>query len=90
MHATGLTQILEILQAHGLMERSDETFISAQDLIELDEHLALIEMDDDDCRCRSGQWQQVPPTTVPELIKRQKQRIRDLEQRIEDAYNALG
>lgn len=41
--SAALTQLLEILQAHGLMERSDERFLSAQDLVELNEHLALIE-----------------------------------------------
>ena len=34
--STALTQLLEILQAHGLMERSDERFLSAQDLVQLD------------------------------------------------------
>lgn len=29
--STALTQLLEILQAHGLMERSDERFLSAPD-----------------------------------------------------------
>lgn len=44
--SAGLTQVLEILQAHGLMERSDERFLSAQDLVELNEHLALIETEE--------------------------------------------
>ena len=38
--STMLTQLLEILQAHGLMERSDERFLSAQDLVQLDGYLA--------------------------------------------------
>lgn len=38
--STALTQLLEILQAHGLMERSDERFLSAQDLVQLDGYLA--------------------------------------------------
>lgn len=91
MQATGLTQILEILQAHGLMDRSDETFVSAQDLIELDEHLELIPMaDEDNWRYRTPERQRVEPTTVPELIRQQRRRIKDLEETLDDVRNALG
>ena len=38
--SAALTQLLEILQAHGLMERSDEQFLSAHDLVQLDGYLA--------------------------------------------------
>lgn len=86
MHATGLTQILEILQAHGLMERSDETFISAQDLVSLDAQLGATEPDGDDYdRPKADDW----PKTVNELVERQRQRIRDLENRIDNAISAL-
>lgn len=91
MQATGLTQILEILQAHGLMDRSDGTFVSAQDLIELDEHLELIPMaDEDSLRYRPADRQRVEPKTVPELIRQQRRRIKDLEETLDDVRNALG
>ncbi len=44
--STMLAQLLEILQAHGLMERSDERFLSAQDLVQLDGYLAAYAGDD--------------------------------------------
>ena len=72
--STMLTQLLEILQAHGLMERSDERFLSAQDLVQLDGYLAA---DDGD---GTG-----PRSTEEEL----RAQIRALEERIDDARAAL-
>ena len=73
--STALTQLLEILQAHGLMERSDERFLSAQDLVQLDGYLAAYDGDD------TG-----PRSTEDEL----RAQIRALEERIDDARAALG
>lgn len=72
--STALTQLLEILQAHGLMERSDERFLSAQDLVQLDGYLAASDGDD------TG-----PRSTEDEL----RAQIRALEERIDDARAAL-
>lgn len=86
MRTTYLTQILEILQKHGLMGRSDETFVSAQDLVSLDAQLEAIRMDDEDWgRCSPVG----PSTTVNDVIAEQKRRIRDLENRIANALDAL-
>ena len=73
--STALTQLLEILQAHGLMERSDERFLSAQDLVQLDGYLAAVDGND------TG-----PRSTEDEL----RAQIRALEERIDDALAALG
>lgn len=72
--SAGLTQLLEILQAHGLMERSDETFLSARDLVQLDDYLAQY-----DTR-RAG-----PYDTVDDM----RCRIRYLEDRIYEALQVL-
>ncbi len=72
--STMLAQLLEILQAHGLMERSDERFLSAQDLVQLDGYLAAYDGDD------TGQR-----STEEEL----RAQIRALEERIDDALAAL-
>lgn len=72
--STMLTQLLEILQAHGLMERSDERFLSAQDLVQLDGYLAADDGND------TG-----PRSTEDEL----RAQIRALEERIDDARAAL-
>lgn len=72
--STMLTQLLEILQAHGLMERSDERFLSAQDLVQLDGYLAAHDGDG------TG-----PRSTEDEL----RAQIRALEERIDDARAAL-
>lgn len=73
--STALTQLLEILQAHGLMERSDERCLSAQDLVQLDGYLAAVDGND------TG-----PRSTEDEL----RAQIRALEERIDDALAALG
>ena len=73
--STMLTQLLETLQAHGLMERSDERFLSAQDLVQLDGYLAAVDGND------TG-----PRSTEDEL----RAQIRALEERIDDALAALG
>ena len=73
--SAALTQLLEILQAYGLMERSDERFISAQDLVQLDGYLAAVDGND------TG-----PRSTEDEL----RAQIRALEERIDDARAALG
>lgn len=73
--STVLTQVLEILQAHGLMERSDETFLSARDLVTLDDFLSQFDM-------RGVR----PGATVDDL----RAQIRALEERIDDARAALG
>ena len=72
--STALTQLLEILQAHGLMERSDERFLSAQDLVQLDSYLASYDSDN------TG-----PRSTEEEL----RAQIHALEERIDDALAAL-
>ena len=72
--STMLTQLLEILQAHGLMERSGERFLSAQDLVQLDGYLAAVDGND------TG-----PRSTEDEL----RAQIRALEERIDDARAAL-
>lgn len=72
--STALTQLLEILQAHGLMERSDERFLSAQDLVQLDGYLIGVDGND------TG-----PRSTEDEL----RAQIRALEERIDDARAAL-
>ena len=87
--STMLTQLLEILQAHGLMERSDERFLSAQDLVELNEHLALIETEDES-EYRYASYATHPhPRSVDELIREQRRQIDDLERRISNVYAAL-
>lgn len=68
------TALLEILQAHGLMERSDERFLSAQDLVQLDGYLAAYDGND------TG-----PRSTEDEL----RAQIRALEERIDAARAAL-
>ena len=72
--STALTQLLEILQAHGLMERSGERLLSAQDLVQLDGYLAAADSDN------TG-----PRSTEDEL----RAQIRALEERIDDARAAL-
>lgn len=72
--STALTQLLEILQAHGLMERSDETFLSARDLVQLDGYLAAYDGDNT-----------APRATEEEL----RAQTRALEERIDDALAAL-
>lgn len=89
MSASDLTQIVEILQEHGLMARSYEGYTSARDLVELDERLACIPMIDDDWRYRTPERQRVEPKTVPELIRWQSRRIRELEEMLDDVRNAL-
>ncbi len=72
--STALTQLLEILQAHGLMERSDERFLSAKDLVQLDGYLAAYDGND------TG-----PRATEEEL----RAQTRALGERIDDALAAL-
>lgn len=86
---SALTQLLEILQSHGLMDRSDEGFVSAMDLVELDAHLEAIATED----MEGAGWRYAKsspePMTVQELIHKQRREIDDLEQRIGDAIAAL-
>lgn len=72
--STALTQLLEILQAHGLMERSDERFLSAQDLVQLDGYLAV------------GDGNDTGPRSTEDELRAQ---IRALEERIDAALAAL-
>ena len=88
--SAGLTQVLEILQAHGLMERSDERFLSAQDLVELNEHLALIETEEPSEYRRASYATHPQPRSVDGVIRDLRAQIRDLEERIDDARAALG
>lgn len=71
---SALTQLLEILQSHGLMERSDEQFVSAHDLTRLDCYLGSY----DDSHMG-------PRRTEDEL----RERIHELEERIDNALSAL-
>lgn len=88
--STMLTQLLEILQAHGLMERSNERFLSAQDLVELNEHLALIETEELTEYRRASYGSNPQPRSVDRLIRDLRAQIRALEERIDDARAALG
>ena len=102
--STALTQLLEILQAHGLMERSDERFLSAQDLVELNEHLALIETYELTEYRRASYGSGPQPRSVDGVIRDLRAQISDLraqirdlraqiralEERIDDARAALG
>lgn len=88
--SAALTQVLEILQAHGLMERSDERFLSAQDLVELNEHLALIDTYELTEYMRASYGSKPQPRSVDGVIRDLRAQIRDLEERIDDARAALG
>lgn len=85
-----LTQLLEILQAHGLMERSDERFLSAQDLVELNEHLQLIQTEELTEYRRASYGSNPQPRSVDRLIRDLRAQIREMEERIDDARAALG
>lgn len=87
--SAALTQVLEILQAHGLMERSDERFLSAQDLVELNEHLALIETYELTEYRRASHGSDPQPRSVDRLIRDLRAQIRDMEERMDDARAAL-
>ena len=88
--SAGLTQVLEILQAHGLMERSDERFLSAQDLVELNEHLQLIQTEELTEYRRASYGSNPQPRSVEGVIRDLRAQIRALEERIDDARAALG
>ena len=87
--SAALTQLLEILQAHGLMERSGERFLSAQDLVELNEHLALIETEDESEYRHASYATHPQPRSVDDLVQEQRREIADLERRISNVYAAL-
>lgn len=88
--STALTQLLEILQAHGLMGRSDERFLSAQDLVELNEHLQLIQTEELTEYRRASYGSNPQPRSVDHLIRDLRAQIRALEERIDDARAALS
>lgn len=88
--STALTQLLEILQAHGLMERSDERFLSAQDLVELNEHLALIETEELTEYRRASYGSNPQSRSAGSLIRDLRAQIRDMEERMDDARAALS
>lgn len=87
--SAALTQVLEILQAHGLMERSDERFLSAQDLVELNEHLALIETYELTEYRRATYGSNPQPRSVEGVIRDLRAQIRDMEERMDEARAAL-
>ena len=84
--SAALTQVLEILQAHGLMERSDERFLSAQDLVE---HLALIETYELTEYRRASYGSNPQPRSVDGVIRDLRAQIRDMEERMDEARAAL-
>lgn len=88
--STALTQLLEILHAHGLMERSDERFLSAQDLVELNEQLALIETEELTEYRRASYGSNPQPRSVDSLIRDLRAQIRDMEERMDNARAALS
>lgn len=88
--SAALTQLLEILQAHGLMERSDERFLSAQDLVELNEHLALIDTEELTEYMRASYGSKPQPRSVDGVIRDLRAQIRDMEERMDEARAALG
>lgn len=88
--STALTQLLEVLQAHGLMERSDERFLSAQDLVELNEQLALIETEELTEYRRASYGSNPQPRSVDSLIRDLRAQICDMEERMDNARAALS
>lgn len=88
--STALTQLLEVLQAHGLMERSDERFLSAQDLVELNEQLALIETEELTEYRRASYGSNPQPRSVDSLIRDLRAQVRDMEERMDNARAALS
>ena len=88
--STALTQLLEVLQAHGFMERSDERFLSAQDLVELNEQLALIETEELTEYRRASYGSNPQPRSVDSLIRDLRAQIRDMEERMDNARAALS